>query len=358
MNKVLRFRGTEQEGKQMTNETGYVYLTETGMVIFDELKNKKEFVNKENQGGDTADIVAISTRLNILEDKVSSLKKTNTEVVAATGKVEMKDATKDYIVSGTITSAASTTVKSVEMKNVELKLAENATLTSNNALLLDAKEDVEIKASSLEMNNQKSSNLLKVTSAKSIIVKDTEFTGATYNTIMTGQNTKEFVKNMLIDNCYFNEDCKHFNIWFSGWDDNAVLTISNCTFKTAEQFLCLGDFATAGNKLTVNIVNCSIENYDNGYREGYGYDYAGYIILDARNVGDYNSLVSKNPFGNVSINIDNLTVKGKKVTKDNFKVATGAEGQSLYFYHNKTAGTGCIKYSEDTKQLFPVITVK
>ena len=210
MNKVMRFRGTEKEGKQMTNEVGYVYLTEKGMVVFDELKNKKEFVDVKNQTSNAADIVSIETRLNILEDKVSALKKTNTEVIASTGKpAEMKDETKDYIVSGQVTSSVSTKANSLEMKNVELKVAANAALSNGNAILVDAKEDVEIKSSNLEMNTQKSSNLLKVTNAKSIIIKDVDFTGSTYNTIMTGQSTQEFVKNMLIDNCNFNEDCKH-----------------------------------------------------------------------------------------------------------------------------------------------------
>lgn len=377
LNKVARYRGTGT-GNKITKEPGYIYTNDEGITIINERNQTKEIYDKkfideklnastQEQGSANADIAAIQSKLNILEDKVSSLSKTNTEVISVQpdAPVVLNDNTKDYIISGDITKSASVTAKSIELKNSEVTLPANASLTtdtngSKNAILINS-NDVEIKSGNIEMNNQTNSNCIKSKNTETLIIRDTTFTGATYNTIMTGQDSTNFIKNMLIDNCNFNEDCKHVNIWFAGHADNAVLTISNCHFKTTEQFLCISDFADANNKLTVNIINCTIDNYDGSDLGGvYGYNYAGFMFIESRNIGDYATLVTKNPFGNgkLSINIENLIVKGEKVTDDNFFLANGEANQSMYFYHQQSGKPGCIIYSNETKNLFPTITIK
>ena len=373
MNKVARYRGTDND-QIFAKQAGYIYTNNNGMVIVDDAKKIKtiydakyidqKLINSNQQRTDSnADILAIKSRLNVLQDKVSALKKTNTQVVAINDEsnVMFEDETKDYILSGDIDKTTSVVAKSLELKNINVSIPKNASLTNGNAVFVNVTEDVEIKSGYIEMNQQTSSNCVKVQNAKNIIIRDTQFTGATYNTIMTGQNSNNFVKNMLIDNCNFNEDCKHINIWFAGHDDNAILTISNCHFKTSEQFLCISDFADSNNKLTVNIINCTIDNYDNSYQGNiYGYEYAGFMFIQSRNIGDYNTLVEKNPFGNgkLSINIENLIVKDVKITKDNFFVGNGQVNQSMYFYHKQSGVPGCIRYNEETKDLFPIITIK
>lgn len=316
----------------------------------------------ENQSASNANIASIETRLQILEDKVSALNKTNMEVIAAdeTTSVSVNDSTKDYVVSGNIAQTVSVVSKSAELKNISVIMDSNATYTNGNAISINNMGDTEFKSGSVETHKDTSSNAVKVQNSEYIVFKDMTFTGETYNTIMTGQNSTQFVKNMLIDNCNFNEDCKHINIWFGGFNDNAVLTISNCHFKTSEQFLCISDFAGANNKLTVNIINCTIDSYDNAYSNKYGYNYAGFMFIESRNIGNYETFVEANPFGNnkVSINIENLVVKGEKVTTENFVIANGQENQSMYFYHAQSGTPGCIYYNEETKNLFPTITIK
>ena len=369
MNKVARYRGIIANDK-IAKEPGYIYTDGKGLIFVDQAKQVKKIYTSqyvdgyfEEQNDSNADIVAIQSRLNILEDKVSALKNMNTEVVASSTEttIAFNDSTKDYVVSGQVSKTASITAKSLQLKNIDVQLGANAPLTNGNAIFVDATEDVEIKASNIAMNQQTSSNCVKVTNADTLIIRDTNFDGATYNTIMTGQNSNNFIQNMLIDNCNFNEDCKHINIWFAGHSDNAILTISNCYFKTSEQFLCISDFADANNKLTVNIINCVIDNYDNSYQgDVYGYEYTGFMFIQSRNIGDYATLVQKNPFGNgkLNINIENLIVKGQKVTQDNFFVANGEENQSMYFYHQQSGVPGCIRFNQETKNLFPQITIK
>ena len=251
MNKVARYRGTDND-QIFAKQVGYIYTNNNGMVIVDDAKNIKtiydakyidqKLINSNQQQIDSnADILAIKSRLNVLQDKVSALKKTNTQVVAINDEnnVVFEDGSKDYILSGNVDKTTSVVAKSLELKNINVSIPQNASLTNGNAVFVNVADDVEIKSGYIEMNQQTSSNCVKVQNAKNIIIRDTQFTGATYNTIMTGQNSNNFVKNMLIDNCNFNEDCKHINIWFAGHDDNAILTISNCHFKTSEQ-LCGG----------------------------------------------------------------------------------------------------------------------
>lgn len=322
-------------------------------------------LNSEKENKSQADITAIQAQLNILEQKLNNYAKPNTESVIVDDPetpVDINDETKDIIIKGTTEKTANVIAKSVQLTDFNMALVSGATLTNNNAIFLDA-TDVQIKKSNIEMQKTESSNCINIQHANSVILKDINFTGNIYNTIMTGQMTDrtKFIKNMLIDNCIFDETCNHFPIWFAGHQDDAVLTISNCHFKTCEQFLCLSDFADTKNKLTVNIINCTIDNYDHSYLEKYGYDYAGFIIIESRNQASYEDFLEKNIYGNekVIFNITNLTVEGKKITKNNFNIANGQENQSIYYYCNKYTDnvSRCIKYSEQTKHLFPVFNI-
>ena len=357
MNKVARYRGINN-GKALTKEPGYIYVTEDGVVLVDELRNVHAIPSKEQSESDkeqsAADLTAIESRLAMLESKVDAMRKTNVEPVAAEegAPIAANDATKDFVIAGETTQTANIVAKSVEMKGLDVNLPADAPLTSNNALLIKASDEVVIKNSSMAMDKDKNANVVKVVDATSMTVKDTGFSGTTYNTIMTGQNTTAFLKNMLVDNCDFAEDCKHINIWFAGYQDEATLTISNCHFKGGEQFLCISDFAGTDNRLTVNIVNCTIDQYEKD-----GTEYEGIILLDARNV-NVGEFESKNPFGDgkVTINFNNVTVAGEKLTADKFVMGNGGAGQMLYIYKAKEKAN--VAYSDATAHLFPTINFK
>ena len=357
MNKVARYRGINN-GKALTKEPGYIYVTEDGVVLVDELRKVHALPSKEQSDSDkeqsAADLTAIESRLAMLESKVDAMRKTNVEPVAAEEgtPIAANDASKDFVIAGETTQTANIVGKSVEMKDLSVSLPASAPLTDGNALLIKASEDVDIKGSSLEMDKSTSSNCVMVTNATSMTVKDTAFSGNTYNTIMTGQKCDSFLKNMVVDNCDFGENCEHINIWFAGYQDDATLTISNCHFKGGEQFLCISDFAGTDNHLTVNIVNCAIDQYEKD-----GTEYEGIILLDARNV-NVGEFESKNPFGDgkVTINFNNVTVAGEKLTADKFVMGNGGAGQMLYIYKAKEKAN--VAYSSETANFFPTINFK
>lgn len=357
MNKVARYRGISRN-RIFTMEPGSIYMTEDGVVIVDELKKVHEFQTRESISEEgnavTGGISSIEARLALLEGKVDALRKTNVEPVAAEKGISISasDASKDYVVAGETDKTVNLTAKSVEMKNMSVELEANAPLTSNNAVFINATEDVDIKGSSLSMDKDKNANLVKVVEAETLVIRDTVFSGTTYNTIMTGQNSTSFLKSMIVDNCDFNEDCKHINIWFGGFADNATLTISNCHFRGGEQFLCISDYAGYSNHLTVNLVNCVIDSYEKD-----GTKYEGIMLLDARTC-PAGAFESNNPFGDgkVIINISNVTVAGVKLNEGNFIMGNGGDGQMLYVYKAKDKAN--VAYSEETAHLFPTVNFR
>lgn len=356
MNKVARYRGISN-GRAITKVPGYIYVTEGGVTLVDELGKEHVMPAKDGDGASensdaSADMTAILARLQMLEDKVVSMRRANSDsVVAEQGvPVSASDPSKDYVISGETSQTASITAKSVEMDGMSIALPSGAALTNGNGLFISASDEVVVSGSEVSMDRSTSSNCIKVVEADSMTIRDTTFSGRTYNTIMTGQNCTAFLKNMIVDNCDFAEECRHINIWFGGFQDNATLTISNCHFRGGEQFLCIGDYAGHGNRLTVNIVNCSIDQYEKD-----GTEYEGIILLDSRKSAA-GMFESDNPFGRISINFSNVTVAGERLTADNFVMGSGGSGQMLYIY--KASDRANVPYTPETAHLFPTVSFR
>ena len=237
---------------------------------------------------------------------------------------------------------------------------ENANISAESGSVFEAtvKDTFDVADATFTSNTSKGANVAKVKDAETVIIKDTTFTGNSYNTLMTGQNCAEgkYIKNMVIENCKFDDVCAHIYIWFAAFLDGATLTIKNCTFKDCEQMLCISDFqGTFDNKLTVVIKDCTIEKYDNYKPNNNGW--YGLILCDSRKApaGQFEAL---NPFGDgkVTIYIDNVVAGGTKLTQDNFKMGVDDTDQMLYIY--KANERANVSMSEETKHLFPTVIVK
>jgi len=305
------------------------------------------------------------TKLAKLTKEVDALKRESNVVInsfnpvivkpSINGNLTTNDSTIDAIVSQVeINAQSNVTLKSLDLDDSTIS-AEYAT---GQLMQIAAQEDVSITNSDIYSetdSNLSASNAIKVLSAEVFKLEDVNFTGETYNNIMTGQSTSgHYLKYADIINCNFNDICKHVYIWFAGWQDNAVLNIRNCKFKSCEQMLCLADYHGQinqfDNKLTVNIENCEIENYEKNDV------YEGFLYCDSRQTNSSN-FETLNPFGNgkITININNVTVGGVKLTKDNFLMGTKTVGQMLYLY--RAAGGALYSFDENTKNLFPTVYV-
>lgn len=262
------------------------------------------------------------------------------------GAVVYNDATKDLALAGTIEGSSVITANSLKVN----ELQGSASPTNGAAIDVTAGE-VTIKNSVLAGTTQEHHEFIRVKGAEEMVVEGVRFTGDTYNTIMTGQQTTKFLKKLTIKNCTFDENCKHINVWFAGFQEGAVLEIKDCTFKTCEQFLCISDFhGTEARTLTVNIENVNILNYEKD-----GSQYEGIMFVDDRTCTSSAQLRSVNPFSKVTINLKNVTAGGTKLTAANFGIGTGTTGQQLYYYSAK--GGGVYLYNETNASLFPTVNV-
>ena len=270
--------------------------------------------------------------------------------VTASGAVTYDDATKDLAIAGEL--SGSSVIKANSLKASGL---EGSASPTNGAAIDVTAGAVTLKNSTLAGTTQTHHEFIRVKEAEDMVVEGVTFTGDTYNTIMTGQQTTKFLKPLTIKDCTFDENCKHINVWFAGFQEGATLTIKDCTFKTCEQFLCVSDFHGAeARTLTINIENVTIANYETGTAANPDV-YEGIILCDDRVCTTASQFRSVNPFSKVTFNIKNVTVKGTKLTAANFVMGSGTPGQILYLY-SKNAG-GVYPMNETNSSLFPTVNV-
>ena len=273
----------------------------------------------------------------------------STEVEAEEGvPVDINDPEKNAVVSGTTDQVVSVVAKNAQLKNLTAAPA----YTSGNGITVDA-EALVVDEGTYTGHTQASSNLIIAKNVKTLDLNGVTFNGPTYNTVMTGQVTTEYLKRMTIEDCVFDEECKHVNVWFAGHDEDAILNIKNTTFKTCEQFLCISDFSGVGKKLTVNLEGVDIANYEKGTEESPD-AYEGIILLDDRVCTSDADFLEKRPFQNVTLNITNCTAGGVALTADTFKMGNGGVGQMLYVYCAKAKKV--YSYAEHP-EVFPKVVV-
>lgn len=318
-----------------------------------EAKASVESLNEEAEARQNADadfesslkasersVQSLVNELRFLEDRVSELSKTNTEVVTPTAgePTTINDPAKDVIVQSNFDNALTVTAKSVEIKDAEI--AVNAKQT----ILLDVSNEAALKDSTVTCDAANNTNVVKIKNAQYITFRNMTFTGKTYNTIMTGQQSDQPIKVLTIENCEFKEFADHVNIWAAKFADDAVVNIINCHFYDSdEQVLALSNEGLAKN-ITINMVNCIIDKCQTGGQ------YEGFILCQ-----DYSSpktqegFEERAMFKDMTINLTNVTLRGVKLTPENFKMGTGEAGQCLYVY-----GPTLHPYDE---RFFPTVNV-
>ena len=295
-------------------------------------------------------INSLTARLRVVESTYQQ-KDGTVGIIAEPGQaVAVNSAEADAYISGQVDQPATLLAKSVVLDNVDVALTNMP--SSGNGVMITS-PSVELTGSELSGPTQKSSNLVKVTGAETMVIKDTTFTGQTYNTIMTGQNTEAYLKELTIENCDFNEDCKHINVWFAGFQDGATLTIKNCKFKTSEQFLCIANFSGKTNKLNVVLENVVIENFQNADDQWKIYN--GFIFCDDRACSSEEDFLESKPFANVTITMTNVKAGGVQMTPETFKMGTATADQMMYLYCAKSKNV--YPFNDETKALWPKITL-
>lgn len=294
---------------------------------------------------------ALNATVQILQSKVDVLTKTNTEVVSVDGSAgELKDSSKDYIVSGSINENAEIVGKSISLKSI--KVSDNARLKLN-AGDVEAK-DLNISGSFPKANGN---TVISVNNAEFIVFKDMVFDASeVYNGIEIGLASNSVLpKNILFDNCKFQGEFSNNAILVFGTQDNAIITLNNCYFEKISNALRLSNKSNASG-VVVNINNCTVDQWETRA------PWQGFLICEDYTNKTEEEVNANNLFGDGKITVDfnNLVHAGVKINPADPASVCGTKNESQVVMVCQDAVAGpegdyCLSYDAAK---FPVVSFK
>lgn len=294
---------------------------------------------------------ALNATVQILQSKVDVLTKTNTEVVSVDGSAgELKDSSKDYIVSGSINENAEIVGKSISLKSI--KVSDNARLKLN-AGDVEAK-DLNISGSFPKANGN---TVISVNNAEFIVFKDMVFDASeVYNGIEIGLASNSVLpKNILFDNCKFQGEFSNNAILVLGTQDNAIITLNNCYFEKISNALRLSNKSNASG-VVVNINNCTVDQWETRA------PWQGFLICEDYTNKTEEEVNANNLFGDgkITVNFNNLVHAGVKINPADPASVCGTKNESQVVMVCQDAVTGpegdyCLSYDAAK---FPVVSFK
>lgn len=294
---------------------------------------------------------ALNATVQILQSKVDVLTKTNTEVVSVDGSAgELKDSSKDYIVSGSINENAEIVGKSISLKSI--KVSDNARLKLN-AGDVEAK-DLNISGSFPKANGN---TVISVNNAEFIVFKDMVFDASeVYNGIEIGLASNSVLpKNILFDNCKFQGEFSNNAILVFGTQDNAIITLNNCYFEKISNALRLSNKSNASG-VVVNINNCTVDQWETRA------PWQGFLICEDYTNKTEEKVNANNLFGDgkITVNFNNLVHAGVKINPADSASVCGTKNESQVVMVCQDAVAGpegdyCLSYDAAK---FPVVSFK
>lgn len=294
---------------------------------------------------------ALNATVQILQSKVDVLIKTNTEVVSVDGSAgELKDSSKDYIVSGSINENAEIVGKSISLKSI--KVSDNARLKLN-AGDVEAK-DLNISGSFPKANGN---TVISVNNAEFIVFKDMVFDASeVYNGIEIGLASNSVLpKNILFDNCKFQGEFSNNAILVFGTQDNAIITLNNCYFEKISNALRLSNKSNASG-VVVNINNCTVDQWETRA------PWQGFLICEDYTNKTEEEVNANNLFGDgkITVNFNNLVHAGVKINPADPASVCGTKNESQVVMVCQDAVAGpegdyCLSYDAAK---FPVVSFK
>ena len=311
----------------------------------------KKAVKYEDVAGLSNTLEALNATVQILQSKVDVLTKTNTEVVSVDGSAgELKDSSKDYIVSGSINENAEIVGKSISLKSI--KVSDNARLKLN-AGDVEAK-DLNISGSFPKANGN---TVISVNNAEFIVFKDMVFDASeVYNGIEIGLASNSVLpKNILFDNCKFQGEFSNNAILVFGTQDNAIITLNNCYFEKISNALRLSNKSNASG-VVVNINNCTVDQWETRA------PWQGFLICEDYTNKTEEEVNANNLFGDgkITVNFNNLVHAGVKINPADPASVCGTKNESQVVIVCQDAVAGpegdyCLSYDAAK---FPVVSFK
>lgn len=314
-------------------------LTEVNSSSKFELKVDKVSGKSLVLDSDAAMIPILMNKLSMLEDKVSSLGKTNVEssTISGTSESQYNDSSKDYVITGEVNSGEKLNISG---KSVSLK---DFSISNGSRLKIESEADSYINSVNISGDFPKSNGntILSINKSNDVVIKNGVINSTSYNVIEIGLSGDSLPNSVDISNCNFTGSSTNNAILIFGTADNAIINISNCHFSNVSNVLRISN--KSNSKCTINIVNCSCDKWESNL------EYTGMIICQ-----DYTSSnpSTENLFSpdKITINISNFRLPNGNILKSPEDISTicgsGTSDQIIYVY---TDTEGLIKYNDGSR---------
>lgn len=184
-----------------------------------------------------------------------------------------------------------------------------------------------------------------------VVIKDLKVAMNGYNGIEIGlKDAVNPPSKIDIENCDFTGTLTNNGILIFGTADNAVVNIKNCHFAKASNIVRLSN-RTNAKSVIVNIEDCVIDQWEEDQNK-----YAGFLILEDYKSASEDEFLEINRFApeKITINIKNLTYKGKKVMPEKLEdcIASFNKDTQLIYMCIDKAGYILPEY---TAEIYPTI---
>ena len=282
----------------------------------------------------SGNVYTMQSQIAQLIEQVQQLKTPTVEPVEiSTEQPTVDQPDQDVSFNATVSGTVGTiTAKSIQSTNASIESGRLAATATN---------DVSIK------NLSTSGDLAKSTANAGLSVNTNEYvtiTGADwqqtgYNGIEVGLSSAP--KSVLIDSVDFKSTMSNNAISIFSWQENAVITISNCHFANVSNPLRLSN---RDNKpCTINIVNCTCDQWVEG-------EYAGFICMQDYTSSSAQAAQEANQFGKLTINFVNCSGPDGRIVGNAQQLA---ENHIIYVYTNHE---GLIAYGDGSR--YPTVTAQ
>lgn len=297
------------------------------------------------------------TDFDVLADKVTALENKCNSIIndgaiscdEFNGGNNLNDPTKAYLINKcNISTTAEIKAKSVTFTDSILK--DNARLKVNASNV----DSINLSVTGDFPKSNGGNAVISVNDAEYVTFKGLNFdSNDIYNGVEIALNSTTLPKNIMFENCTFGGAFTNNAISIFATQDNATITLSNCTFKDVSNCLRMSN-KTGAKGVTINVVNCTVDKWEDATPN------QGFLLFQ-----DYTSISAgdadtKNLFGKdkITVNFTNLVHAGKKVVPPVISsvIATKDDNQVVYIWVDAKKETG--NFIEYNEQMFPNITFK
>ena len=325
------------DGKQAAGE----YLTAEDLPDTSNFATKDEVTAVEQKipSVDVVDSISgnvytMQSQIAQLIDQVQQLKTPTVEPVEISADQPSVDhADKDVSFNATVSGTVGTiTAKSIQSTNASIE---------NGRLAATATNDVSIKnlSTSGDLAKSTANAGLSVNTDQYVTITGADWQQTGYNAIEVGLNSAP--KSVLIDGVDFKATMSNNAISIFSWQENAVITISNCHFANVSNPVRLSN---RDNKpCTINIVNCTCDQWTDG-------EYAGFICMQDYTSSSAQAAQEANQFGKLTINFVNCSGPDGRIVGNAQQLA---ENHIIYVYTNHE---GLIAFDDGSR--YPTVTAQ